>query len=363
MNSRWVVAGLGKTGLSVARFLAARGAEVVAFDTRSEPPNLAAFKRELPQIEVYTDGIPANVLSTACAVIVSPGISPQYPALVRARSAGIPVFGDIELFAQHADAPYIAITGSNGKSTVTTLVAEILLADGHPVAAGANLGVPALDLLAGFKPAYYVLELSSFQLEGTQSLAPEVACILNISADHLDRHQSMTAYTAAKARIRNNARHCVLNADDPLVAGLGEGLPNVVWISSGRSNAAPYLIAERGGERWLTRNGLALCPTAWIRIKGTHNEFNALAALAITDCLGVSTHAQLEVLEKFPGLEHRCRLVAEQAGVYWFNDSKGTNIGATTAAVAGIFDRKSGVLIAGGQGKGADFTELRAALA
>lgn len=360
---RWAVAGLGKTGLSVARFLAARGIDVVAFDTRVDPPNLASLRREVPAATLHTGGIPEGALADVHAVVVSPGITLQLPAFESARKMGVPVFGDIELFARHATAPYIGITGSNGKSTVATLVAEMIACDGRTVKAGGNLGTPALDLLEPPAPEYYVLELSSFQLESTQSLAAEVACILNITPDHLDRHRSLHAYAQAKARILDNARHLVLNADDPLVASLTKRSQGVIWISTTNTSAANYSVGRQGTERWLMRGSKPVLPTSKIQINGTHNEFNALAAIAITDLIGVSRRAQCDVLEKFPGLEHRCRLVAERDGISWFNDSKGTNIGAAAAAIAGIFNSRAGVLIAGGQGKGADFNELCLALA
>ncbi|MSR13105.1 MAG: UDP-N-acetylmuramoyl-L-alanine--D-glutamate ligase [Gammaproteobacteria bacterium] len=359
---RWVILGLGKTGLSVARFLSAQGEEVVVFDTRSEPPNLKVLSHELPGIKVHTTNFPEDLFRHAKAFVVSPGIALELPVFESARQAGIPIFGDIELFTRHVTAPYIAITGSNGKSTVTTLVSKMIEAAGYSVKAGANLGTPALDLLLPPEPAYYVLELSSFQLECTTGLSAEVACILNITADHLDRHKSIDAYVRAKARILHNADYVVLNADDPLVVEVGKNLHNVHWISTNVDTPKNYGVANHGGSRWLTHEGAPLWPISAIQIKGTHNEFNALAAIAITDRIGVPRAVQRAILEQFPGLDHRCRLVAEHNGVRWFNDSKGTNIGATVAAVGGIFSDRAGVLIAGGQGKGADFRGLRTAL-
>ena len=362
-GARWVVVGLGQTGLSCVRFLAAQGAEVSVVDTRENPPQLSALRREHPTLAVHCGELPLERLLRVANWVISPGVALDHPAVRAAKLAGIAVMGDLELFAQHATAPYIGITGSNGKSTVTTLVAEILAASGATVKAGANLGPPALDLLAPPAPAYYVLELSSFQLEAAHSLAPTVAAILNISADHLDRHHSIDAYAAAKARILCHAQQAVLNADDPRVAALGRECPDVRWISLQQPGDGRYSVLESAGERWLVVGSTRILPSAALQIKGTHNEFNALAALAITDLIGVSRAAQCAVLQRFVGLEHRCRLVAESAGVSWFNDSKGTNVGAASASISGIFATRSGVLIAGGQGKGADFRELRPALA
>jgi UDP-N-acetylmuramoylalanine--D-glutamate ligase len=362
-GARWAVFGLGITGLSCARFLAARGADVTVFDTRAEPPGLAAARAMRPAVALHCGAVDADSLRSFAAIAVSPGIALDHPALVAARSAGAEIVGDIELFARSATSPVIAITGSNGKSTVTTLAWRILEAAGHRVRAGANLGTPALDLIDTPEADYYVLELSSFQLDLTDSLAPAVACILNVTADHIDRHGSFEAYREAKARILRGARHAVLNADDPAVASLGARAGCVDWIAIDSPDPAAYRVAQHAGERWLWGRGEPLLPVAELGIAGRHNEFNALAAIAITSHLGVDADAQRRALRAFGGLEHRCRLVASKAGVQWINDSKGTNIGATVAAINGLLAGGNGILIAGGQGKGADFTELRAAVA
>lgn len=360
----WAVFGLGRTGLSCARFLAARGLQVVVLDTRADPPELAALAAELPQVEVRCGpALPAALDPATMHLVLSPGVPLDHPLVAGARTAGCEILGDVELFARHARAPIAAITGSNGKSTVTTLVARMLAAAGRSVRAGANLGTPALDLLIGGEPDIYVLELSSFQLELTQRLAPRVACLLNLSSDHLDRHGSFEAYAAAKARIFEGAEAAVLNADEPAVAACAERVSRVRWVTQGEPAEGQYGVARRSGERWLVEGARPLLATHELRIRGRHNEFNALAAIAIADELGVPRAVQLAALRDFPGLPHRCALVAERGGVAWYNDSKGTNVGAANAAIAGIFAGGSGVLIAGGQGKGADFRELRAALA
>ncbi len=360
----WMIFGLGATGLSCARFLAGRGIATKIIDTRAAPPHLATLRQELPEIIVSTVDEAASQVAAADTLVLSPGVALDHPLVELARRAGVAIVGDIELFARHATAPYVAITGSNGKSTVTTLVAAIIAAAGHTVKAGANLGTPALELLTGPTPDYFALELSSFQLELTENLAPEVACVLNIAADHLDRHHTLDAYMAAKARIVRHAKCVIANADDPLVGQIikSAGCVPVRWVSLRAAAATQYSIVEREGERWLGFGDQLILRTAELQIKGSHNEFNALAAVAITDQLNISRTAQIAALMAFGGLEHRCRLVGERDGVSWFNDSKGTNIGAASAAIAGIFDRRGGVLIAGGQGKGADFRELRSAL-
>ncbi len=361
-RERWLVFGMGKTGLSCARFLSAHGHAVTVIDTRDKPPEMELLKQLLPEINCRCGPQEAGVLDNIDALAVSPGIPLDHPLVRAARDLGLPIVGDIELFARVAPAPYVAITGSNGKSTVTTLVAQIIASAQQSVKAGANLGTPALDLLAPPIPNYFVLELSSFQLEVTTSLAAQIACLLNISPDHLDRHGTLAKYAAAKSRILHNACAVVLNADDPLVASLAPTNVPVHWVSLQGARPACYSVVVRDGQRYLAHGEQILLPSAALQIKGAHNEFNALAALAITDCLGIPRASQLAVLREFMGLEHRCRLVAEHAGVSWFNDSKGTNVGASVAAVAGIFNDRTGVLIAGGQGKGADFTVLRTAL-
>jgi len=362
-GARWAVFGLGITGLSCARFLTARGADVTVFDTRAAPPELAAAQALTPPVTLRCGDVAADSLRGFAAIAVSPGIALDHPALVAARTAGAEIVGDIELFARSAKSPVVAITGSNGKSTVTTLVWRILEAAGLRVRAGANLGTPALDLIDHPEPDCYVLELSSFQLDLTDTLAPAVACILNVTADHIDRHGSFEAYREAKARILRGARHAVLNADDPAVASLGDRADSVDWIALDSADPDAWRVAPHAGERWLWRRAEPLLPVAELGIAGRHNEFNALAALAITTRLGIDADAQRGALRAFGGLEHRCRLVASAAGVRWINDSKGTNVGATIAAINGLLAGRNGILIAGGQGKGADFTELRAAVA
>lgn len=361
-GERWAVVGLGATGLSCAEFLGRQGADVVVFDTRLQPPALEAAQKLMPPVAVQCGDLREQDLLSFPQIAVSPGVPLDHPALVAARAAKASIVGDVELFVRHTDRPIVAITGSNGKSTVTTLTALIIEASGCSVRAGANLGTPALDLLTSPEPDYYVLELSSFQLDLVSTLAAEVACILNVTADHIDRHGSFAAYLEAKARILRGARHAVLNAEDPATAALAGRTTSVDWISPDSAAQAAYRIADHDAARWLWREGEPLMPVSELKISGRHNEFNALAAIAITTHLGVDPAAQRSALREFSGLPHRCRLVAMHAGVRWFNDSKGTNIGATKAAVVGLISDRHGILILGGQGKGADFNELRDAL-
>ncbi len=271
------------------------------------------------------------------------------------------MLGDVELFARAVQAPVIGITGTNGKSTVTSLVALMAATAGRRVLAGGNLGEPALDLLDRPVPDLYVLELSSFQLETTSSLRLQAAVVLNVSADHLDRYPSVAAYALAKSRIFAKASTIVLNSDDPWVAAMRpavDGGARVVTFSIERTDA-DFSLLRSGTRTWLARRGEALLDIARMKIPGLHNAANALAALALGEAAGLPLAAMLAALESFPGLPHRSAWVADAAGVRYVDDSKGTNVGATLAAVAGMPGPL--VMIAGGEGKGQDFTPLAAA--
>ena len=368
-DKRRVIVGLGATGLSCARYLAARGLPFAVVDTRAAPPALDQLKRELPDVPVLLGAFDAELLSNAEELIVSPGVPLQEPAIAAAIAAGVSVIGDIDLFAREAQAPLIAITGSNGKSTVTTLVGEFAKAAGRNVGIGGNLGTPALDLLAPQRDLY-VLELSSFQLERAQPLDPLVATVLNVSPDHMDRYPNLLAYHQAKHRIFRGAKHVVVNRDDnlsqPLLAqgmtawsfGLGE--PDFRGFGLRTDNGVAHLAFERE----------LLLPVGDMKIAGRHNIANALAALALGHAAGLPLAAMVDVLKNFTGLAHRCQLVGEARGVRFYDDSKGTNVGATIAAVEGLCavgDGAAGaekrvVLIAGGVGKGADFAALKPVL-
>ena len=355
------IIGTGITGLSVARFLAAQGWAFVLMDTRSNPPNLEQVQQEFPGVTVVCGELDANTLLECDEIIVSPGVAVATPAIEQAKAAGISVVGDIELFVRAAKAPIVAITGSNAKSTVTTLVGEMAKAAGINVAVGGNLGTPALELLSD-AVELYVMELSSFQLETVTKLNAKVATILNISADHLDRYENMRAYILAKLRVYFGAEHIVVNRKDilthpPLAAGV-----KPVYFGGNADFGSFGLIQDNDGE-FLAKNLTPLISTKELKIRGRHNVDNALAALALGDAAGIPMDAMLATLKTFAGLRHRCEFVAEKNGVEFYNDSKGTNIGATVAAIQGLArDPKQLIIILGGEGKGQDFTELTPAL-
>lgn len=354
-----IIVGLGVTGLSVARYLAGRELPFAVCDTRADPPGLDKLKRFAPMADLYLGELDARMLSSADELIVNPGIALSTPAIQAAIKAGVRVVGDIELFARAADAPIIAITGSNAKSTVTTLVGLMAGKAGKRVAVGGNIGTPALDLLEQ-NAELYVLELSSFQLETTDALNAEVACVLNISEDHMDRYADLAAYHLAKHRIFRGARQLVVNRDDALTRPLvADRLP--CWsFGLGKPDFRGFGLIEQGGEKHLAFEFKTLMPVSELKIRGAHNQANALAALALGHAAGLPMAAMLEALREFAGLPHRCQWVGQHAGVDYYDDSKATNVGAALAAIEGFGGDLQGkqVLIAGGDGKGADFSAL-----
>jgi UDP-N-acetylmuramoylalanine--D-glutamate ligase len=363
-----LVLGLGATGLSVARFLTRGGRAFAAADSRLAPPNQAVFQAEFPSVNLYLGPLQADFLTQFSQIILSPGIAREEPAVAAAIAAGVLVIGDIDLFVQEARAPIVAITGSNGKTTVTTLIGEMAKACGKNVGVGGNLGVPALDLLSPDRELY-VLELSSFQLESTRNLGAQVACILNLSDDHMDRYAAvpgarspMQAYHRAKQRIFFGAKQIVANKDDPLTqAPMAEGV-TCVQFGLGQPDLKDYGVLREGAEYFLARGLSPLINTRELRIRGRHNWANALAALALAEAVGLDRILLLDTLKAFNGLSHRCEYVGTHQGVEYFNDSKATNVGATLAAIAGMASRPQQlVLILGGDGKGADFAPLLAA--
>jgi len=356
---RNLVLGLGKTGLSVANHLLAQGEAVVVNDSRKSPPGLKDLEALKGDVVAYCGTFDVGLLEGIDRVILSPGISREEPIVKAACAAKLPPIGDIELFSRAVEAPVVAITGTNGKSTVTTLVADMAQRAGRRVLAGGNLGRPALDLLTDARPELYVLELSSYQLEVTSQLEPVAAAVLNLTPDHMDRYDSLASYAAAKERIFIGAKSAIYNLDDPIVSQMDMGSSLRVGFST-RSAGARFSLLTDTETPALARDGLALLPVAELRIPGTHNAANALAALAIGTQIGLSDDAMLESLRTFTGLPHRAQLVAECDGVRFIDDSKGTNVGATIAAVQGL-DAPI-VLIAGGDGKGQDFTPLTGAL-
>nr|WP_207618996.1 UDP-N-acetylmuramoyl-L-alanine--D-glutamate ligase [Stutzerimonas degradans] len=359
-----IVVGLGKSGMSVVRHLARRGLPFAVADTRANPPELATLKAQYPGVEVRCGELDVEFLCRASELLVSPGLAIATPALQAAAARGVKLSGDIDLFAREAKAPIVAITGSNAKSTVTTLVGEMAAAAGRQVAVGGNLGTPALDLLDD-GVELYVLELSSFQLETTDQLNAEVATCLNVSEDHMDRYSGLPAYHQAKHRIFRGARQVVINRDDRLSRPLiGEDVP--VWsFGLGKPDFKGFGLLEEGGEKYLAFQFETLMPVSELKIRGAHNQANALAALALGHGVGLPFDAMLRTLRSFAGLAHRCQWVGERGGVAFYDDSKATNVGAALAAIDGLGADIPGklVLIAGGDGKGADFSALHAPVA
>ena len=355
------IIGTGITGLSVARFLAAQGQAFVLMDTRTNPPNLAQVQKEFPGVAVVCGDLDVNTLLACDEIIVSPGVAIATSAIDQAKAAGIPVVGDIELFVRAAKSPIVAITGSNAKSTVTTLVGEMAKAAGINVAVGGNLGTPALELLNDVVELY-VMELSSFQLETVTKLNAKVATILNISADHLDRYENMRAYILAKLRVYFGAEHIVVNRKDVLThPPFAAGVKPVYF--GGNADFGSFGVMEHEGIEHLAKNLTPLMSSSELKIRGRHNVDNALAALALGDAADIPMNAMLDTLKNFKGLKHRCEFVASKNGVEFYNDSKGTNIGATLAAIQGLArDPQQLIVILGGEGKGQDFTELAPAL-
>lgn len=358
-DNRKVVIGLGMTGLSCARFLASKQQAFSVVDSRVEPPGLTEFRKEFPQVAISLGEITDDALQGASELVVSPGIGLDEPAISRAIEQGVTVCGDIDLFREEVCAPIVAITGSNGKSTVTTLVGQMAERCGKRVAVGGNIGVPALDLLSDPEPDLYVLELSSFQLERTASLAAEVATVLNLSADHMDRYISMMEYHQAKHRIFRGCKKVVVNRADPLTQPLvGEDVE--VWsFGLNQPDLRGFGLIRENDVDFLAFQFEKLMPASELKIAGRHNIENALAALALGKAMGFAIEPMLQALRDFPGLPHRCQFVAGYNNIRFFNDSKGTNVGATVAAISGLGDSVNRiVLIAGGDGKGADFKPL-----
>ncbi|MDF3934370.1 UDP-N-acetylmuramoyl-L-alanine--D-glutamate ligase [Pseudomonas citronellolis] len=355
-----IVVGLGKSGMSLVRFLARQGVPFAVADTRANPPELATLRAEYPSVEVRCGELDAEFLCRASELYVSPGLSLRVPALIEAAARGVRLSGDVDLFARHAKAPIVAITGSNAKSTVTTLVGDMAVAAGKRVAVGGNLGTPALDLLAD-DVELYVLELSSFQLETCERLGAEVATCLNVSEDHMDRYDGMADYHLAKHRIFRGARQVVVNRADALSRPLiADNVP--CWtFGTNKPDFKAFGLVEEGGEKWLAFQFEALMPARELKIRGAHNQSNALAALALGHAVGLPFEPMLRTLREFAGLAHRCQWVGERAGVSYYDDSKATNVGAALAAIEGLGADIDGklVLLAGGDGKGADFSALR----
>lgn len=356
-----IVVGLGKTGWSTASYLRAQGIPFAVCDTRTEPPRADEFRREFGDIELRCGALDANWLATADELYLSPGVAKATPAIKHAFESGVKLSGDIDLFCRAAKAPVVAITGSNAKSTVTTLVAEMANKAGIKAAAGGNLGTPALDLLDD-SVELYVLELSSFQLETTHDLRAKAATVLNISPDHLDRYESMEDYWKTKQRIYRGCENAVENRDDKLTQALLPQGTGRITFGLNTPDLNQYGIIEDESGRWLARGRDKLLCVDDLRIRGAHNQANALAAMALGEAAGLRIEPMLETLRTFAGLEHRCQWVSDKGGLHWFNDSKGTNVGSTLAALNGLGETLSNgeriILIAGGLGKDQSFKAL-----
>ncbi|MCL2829705.1 MAG: UDP-N-acetylmuramoyl-L-alanine--D-glutamate ligase [Betaproteobacteria bacterium] len=375
-----LVLGLGISGLAVAKWLAQNGARVRVADTRAAPPGLEALRREVKEVEILSGDFSESLLEACALVVLSPGLPTDLPLLRAARERGLPVVSEIELFSWALDDLYdagqrpkiIAITGSNGKTTTTALAAHLLRNTGIAAEAAGNIAPAALDaLMAAARkrkeqplPEVWVLELSSFQLEATESLAPDAATVLNISEDHLDRYAGIDAYIAAKKRIFHGATAMVLNRDDSAVCEMGRQVePEQVRFSFGfgaPGGKNEFGLIESDGEVWLARGEKRLLPVSALRLSGRHNQANALAALALCAAIGIAEEKLLPALESFRGLPHRVEFVTAIGGVDFFDDSKGTNVGATLAALTGL--GRPVAVILGGEGKGQDFSPLAAAL-
>lgn len=359
-----VVAGLGISGVAAVNFLHKQGYRVAVTDSRQNPPGHDQIPAE---IQTSFGELDLELLLSAEEIVISPGLDPKIEQIQEAVKQGIPVVSEIQILRRATDKPIVAITGSNAKSTVTTLMGIMAQAAGKKVAVGGNLGRPALDL-TNDDPELYILELSSFQLEATSNLNADVAVVLNMSEDHLDRHGDMFGYHTAKHRIFQGVKKVVYNRDDSLTRPL---VPDATPMQSFGLNAPDMnqfgILKDTDGTIWLARGRERLLKSEDMYIQGTHNVANALACLALGEAIDLPLDTMLETLKTFKGLEHRCEFVKEVKQVRYYNDSKGTNIGATLAAIDGLgaaIEVKGGkvAIILGGQGKGQDFTALRESL-
>lgn len=355
-----LVLGLGETGLSALRWLQRQGARLSVADTRDNPPGIDALRTELPDVGIHTGAFTAVLFSKVDLVVISPGVPLSEPEIQAAIKRGVPVVGDVELFGQYrpASAKVIAITGANGKTTVTTLVGEICKAAGLKTIVAGNIGLPVLDTLSMEAPDVYVLELSSFQLETTNNLVVDAATMLNLSEDHMDRYASMQDYAIAKAHIFYNAKLQVLNRDDAWSMLMARAkLPQVTFGLNASEDEHSYGLHQVQGETWLSCGEHDLMNLQDLKIAGLHNAANALAAIALCRGIGLDYAPIIQTLYNFKGLPHRVEWVTQIDDVDYYDDSKGTNVGATCAALSGLPQKV--VLIAGGDGKGQDFAPLK----
>lgn len=354
-----VIVGLGKTGLSCARYLSKQGVRIAITDSRDEPPELATLRSEFVPIPTYLGGISSEVLLASDQIVLSPGVSLEEQSVKQAIENGIPVFGDIELFCQNAKTPIIAISGSNGKSTVTTLVAQMAEYAGLKTCVGGNLGTPALELLNEPEPDLYVLELSSFQLETTFSLNAHASVVLNVSSDHMDRYANLDEYIGAKNKIYSGQGVMVINQDDEVVNAMADDSRQTLTFSLSKPEGNNFGVIKENGDVFLCQGDKKIISDRELIIKGEHNIANALAAMALASSVNVPIDAMVKALKNFTGLEHRCQLVKKINQVSWYNDSKATNVGACITSIKGLCELGNIILIAGGDSKGADLSSLK----
>jgi len=361
-----VIVGLGKTGLSVARFLDSQNQSFAVVDSRKTPPNADDLKNQYAEVPFHFGDFKSPWFASANQLVVNPGIAISTPEIQQAKQLGAEIIGDIELFAREIGQakPIVAITGSNGKTTVTLLLDLMAKKSGVNVGTGGNVGTPALDLLLEEDTQLFILELSSYQLETSPSLQTLTAVVLNVSEDHLDRYDNdLEKYAQSKAAIYKNCKTIIANRDDTYstrFADEASGCQSLITFGLDKPEAGHFGIVAKSGKKWLAKGNELLMDSNEIKLPGLHNVSNALAALALGEVAGLKMPAMLDVLKEFAGTEHRTQWLANINGVNWYNDSKGTNVGATLAALSGLTGKT--VLIAGGQGKGADFLPLQSAI-
>ncbi len=354
-----IVVGIGLTGLSCLRYLIFRGEKVGIIDSRQAPPDLEKLIQEFPNVPYTIGGFDSPLLEQASELIVSPGVSLQEPAIAKQIARGIPAIGDVELFARAVKKPVLGITGSNGKTTVTALVGQMVADAGFKVEICGNIGQPVLTALAKPLPDFYVTELSSFQLETTYSLKPLTAVVLNVCQDHMDRYDSYADYCQAKRRVYQGCQYPVVNADEPEIWQALE-FPNPPLLFSLQPSPDAFCLRQHNGENYLALGEQLLLPVKSMQFTQRYEFQNALAALALGSAAGLPMESMVKTLQKFRGLPHRCQAVGEFGGIRWYNDSKGTNVGATIAALLSLGLSKTGrlFLIAGGDSKKADLSSL-----
>ena len=357
-----IVIGLGKTGQSIVDYYTSTGRSLLAMDSGMSKEQAELIRQKYPDLPLSLGEFDEGLLTSAKEILVSPGVPLSTPAIQSALAKGVRVTSDVEIFCQEISSPVLAVTGSNGKSTVVTLLAKMIEDAGYTVALAGNIGLPVLQLLGGDEPDFYVLELSSFQLENLQSLNAKAAVVLNVSEDHMDRYASFEDYRKAKQQVYRGDGTMIINLDDASVCDMLEKDRQVAGFTLSRPGEEGLGIVEEDKHRYICLGSEKLLDVSSLHVKGAHNIANCLAALAMGGVTGIPMSSMLATLKNFKGLPHRCQWVAKVDGVDWYNDSKGTNVGATCAAIKGLEGPGDMVLIAGGDGKGADFSGLKQAV-